>query len=103
MPRGKRRSVPPSSYLLFFGPHLLSGDVPHYGDHLVTNIPLRQYVAERQLSGELPQWYPYESLGVPVIGQIALGTFHSRPRRLGGPPVSACSAVLTRSSKPCLC
>jgi len=63
-------------WLLFFGPQLVSSGVPYYRDHLVTNIPLRQYTRERLLKGELPQWYPYESLGVPVIGQIALGTFH---------------------------
>ncbi len=63
-------------WLLFFGPQLASNAVPYYRDHLVTNIPLRHYVRERLLNRELPQWYPYESLGVPVIGQIALGTFH---------------------------
>src|SRR5260370_6076421 len=63
-------------WLLFFGPQLASSAVPYYWDHLVTNIPLRHYVRERVLNRELPQWYPYESLGVPVIGQIALGTFH---------------------------
>jgi hypothetical protein len=63
-------------WLLFFGPQLASSAVPYYRDHLVTNIPLRHYTRERLLNRELPQWYPYESLGVPVIGQIALGTFH---------------------------
>src|ERR1700687_5863991 len=62
-------------WLLFFGPQLASSAVPYYRDHLVTTIPLRHYTRERLLNRELPQWYPYESLGVPVIGQIALGTF----------------------------
>ena len=65
-----------AAWALFFAPQLVSSGVPFYRDHLVTNIPLRAYVRERLLSGQLPQWYPYESLGVPVIGQIALATFH---------------------------
>jgi hypothetical protein len=64
------------AFAVFFAPQLLSSGVPFYRDHLVTNIPLRAYVRERLLSGALPQWYPFESLGVPVIGQIALATFH---------------------------
>ncbi|HET6983955.1 MAG TPA: hypothetical protein VFI53_17565, partial [Myxococcaceae bacterium] len=64
------------AFAIFFAPQLLSSGVPFYRDHLITNIPLRAYVRERLLSGALPQWYPYESLGVPVIGQIALATFH---------------------------
>jgi Bacterial membrane protein YfhO len=63
-------------WLLFFGAHLLSAGVPYYRDHLVTNIPLRAWVRERLLSGAMPHWYPYEALGVPVIGQVALATFH---------------------------
>jgi hypothetical protein len=50
--------------------------VPYYRDNLVTNLPLRRYLHERFLSGELPHWYPYESLGVPFIGQVASGVFH---------------------------
>ena len=63
-------------FLLFFLAHLVSGGVPYYRDHLVTNIPLRAWVRERLLSGAMPHWYPYEALGVPVIGQVALATFH---------------------------
>jgi hypothetical protein len=63
-------------WLLFFCTHLVSAGVPYYRDHLVTNIPLRAFVRERLLSGAMPHWYPYEALGVPVIGQVALATFH---------------------------
>jgi hypothetical protein len=63
-------------WLLFFCAHLLSSGVPYYRDHLVTNLPQRAYVRERLLAGGMPHWYPYEALGVPVIGQIALATFH---------------------------
>ena len=64
------------AWVVFFAPQLASTGVPFYRDHLVTNIPLRAYIRDRLLSGHLPQWFPYESLGVPVIGQIALATFH---------------------------
>jgi hypothetical protein len=64
------------AWLACFGGKLASSGVPFYRDHLVTNIPVRSYVRARLLHGELPQWYPYESLGVPLIGQIALATFH---------------------------
>jgi hypothetical protein len=64
------------AWLACFGGKLASSGVPFYRDHLVTNIPVRSYVRARLLQGELPQWYPYESLGVPLIGQIALATFH---------------------------
>lgn len=64
-------------WALFFANALIHpSSVPYYRDHLVTNIPVRDYVRDRLLSGELPQWFPYEGLGVPIIGQIALGTFH---------------------------
>ena len=64
------------AWLACFGGKLVSSGVPFYRDHLVTNIPVRSYVRARLLQGELPQWYPNESLGVPLIGQIALATFH---------------------------
>src|SRR5438128_6740270 len=31
---------------------------------------------ERLAAGELPQWFPYESLGRPFIGAAATGVFH---------------------------
>src|SRR5260370_7581020 len=101
-------------WLLFFGPQLASNAVPYYRDHLVTNIPLRHYVRERLLNRELPQWYPYESLGVPVIGQIALGTFHpftllsfqsqpSTPQRSSlclSTPSASCASPARRHTPP---
>ncbi len=76
------------SWAVFFSGALLHFDrVPYYRDHLVTFVPLRDYLRERLLSGELPQWFPYEGLGVPVIGQIATGTFH--PLNLLATPLPA--------------
>lgn len=38
--------------------------------------PVKSYVAERLLAGELPQWFPYESLGRSLIGSTVTGVFH---------------------------
>lgn len=65
-----------AAWLLFFCGQLTSGGVPYYRDNLVTLLPLRHYIHARLQHGELPQWFPFESLGVPLIGQIATGLFH---------------------------
>lgn len=64
------------SWGLFFAAHVFSDGVPYYRDHLMTTLPMREYFHQRLLAGQLPHWYPYEGLGVPVVGQIALGLFH---------------------------
>jgi hypothetical protein len=38
--------------------------------------PVKQYMAERLLQGELPQWFPYEGLGRSFIGTAVTGVFH---------------------------
>lgn len=38
--------------------------------------PIKAYIAERLLAGELPQWFPYESLGRSLIGTTVTGLFH---------------------------
>ena len=44
---------------------------PHYLTEIVTGRrSLSPYMRQRLLSGELPQWLPYEGLGVPLVGQI---------------------------------
>jgi hypothetical protein len=55
---------------------LLSGAAPFYRDELLTALPLRAWATERLRAGALPQWYPFEALGVPFIGQIQTATFH---------------------------
>src|SRR5438093_9028633 len=39
-------------------------------------LPIKQYLVERLLAGELPQWFPYEALGRPFIGATHTGVFH---------------------------
>src|SRR6185436_1767518 len=38
--------------------------------------PVKQYMAERLLQGELPQWFPYEGLGRSFIATPVTGVFH---------------------------
>jgi hypothetical protein len=39
-------------------------------------LPLKRYMVERLSEGELPQWFPYESLGRPFLGVPGTGVFH---------------------------
>ncbi|MGH7164742.1 MAG: YfhO family protein [Nitrospiraceae bacterium] len=39
-------------------------------------LPMKQYLREQLATGDLPQWFPYEGLGCPVIGPSGLGMFH---------------------------
>lgn len=38
--------------------------------------PVKQYMADRLLAGELPEWFPYEALGRSFIGATVTGVFH---------------------------
>jgi hypothetical protein len=55
---------------------LISDGVPYFRDALLTYYPILVYLRERLRRGELPQWYPYEALGSPFIGQVVTQTFH---------------------------
>jgi len=79
------------AWFLYFLPQILSSTVPYYRDQLLTIIPLRQYIRTRLLQFQLPQWYPFEGLGVPFIGQVATATFH--PQNLLFLPFSAATTV----------
>jgi hypothetical protein len=39
-------------------------------------LPLKQYIIDRLSHGELPQWFPYEGLGRPLIALTVMGVFH---------------------------
>jgi hypothetical protein len=39
-------------------------------------VPLGVYIGARLREGKLPQWYPYEGLGEPFIGQLNESAFH---------------------------
>jgi hypothetical protein len=39
-------------------------------------LPINQYIIDRLSAGELPQWFPYEGLGRPLMGIPVIGVFH---------------------------
>ena len=39
-------------------------------------LPLKQYIIDRLSEAELPQWFPYEGLGRPLISLTVMGVFH---------------------------
>jgi len=39
-------------------------------------LPMKQYIVERLVAGDLPEWFPYEGLGVPFLGNGGTGVFH---------------------------
>jgi SAM-dependent methyltransferase len=63
-------------WAVIFWPLLAQGQIPVFRDILDTTVPLGQYIGERFREGKLPQWFPYEDLGEPFIGQLNDGTFH---------------------------
>jgi hypothetical protein len=65
-----------AAWVASFWQMLVTGDVPYYRDLLRTYYPLRTYMAERLRSWALPEWYPFENLGEPFIGQVVTGVFH---------------------------
>jgi hypothetical protein len=60
---------------IFFWP-MASGRVPVYRDILDITVPLGQYIGGRLREGKLPQWFPYDGLGEPLIGQLNESAFH---------------------------
>lgn len=63
-------------WAVVFGTLLVGDGTLYERDALLLFLPLRSYLQERLLSGELPLWYPYESLGAPFAGQLVSGLFH---------------------------
>ncbi len=39
-------------------------------------LPIKQYIIDRLSAGELPQWFPYEGMGRPLLSIPSNGVFH---------------------------
>ena len=64
-------------WLIFFGRYFIDlAGVPYYRDLSRLYIPARTFMHFCLRNGHLPQWFPYELLGVPFMGQIVTATFH---------------------------
>src|SRR5213594_4131059 len=62
--------------LAFYHGLWLPGLVLIKRDAFRLHLPIKQYLIERLSAGELPQWFPYEALGRPLIGVSHTGVFH---------------------------
>lgn len=65
-----------SLVLLVYAQLWLPGLVLIKRDAFQLFLPLKQYITDRLLQGELPQWFPYEGLGRPLISLTVMGVFH---------------------------
>lgn len=65
-----------SAWAVFFAHALLTSDLPFERDVGGADLPWRQFLQDGLSKGQLPQWYPYETLGVPFVGSFVAGTFH---------------------------
>jgi hypothetical protein len=81
-----------ATWLLFFGRHLVdTSRVPYERDLTELYIPARMYLHTMLKQGHLPEWFPYELIGVPFLGQIVTATFH--PQTLLFLPFTALTAL----------
>jgi hypothetical protein len=55
---------------------VLAGELPTYRDLSRLFIPLKAHVAAEFSQGRLPQWWPWEALGMPLAGQPMASLFH---------------------------
>src|SRR5258706_12964565 len=65
-----------AAWALFFQPMLFEGRVPVFRDLLDHTAPLGQFIGSRLRAGRLPQWFSFDGLGLPFIGQLNEGAFH---------------------------
>jgi hypothetical protein len=91
-PRHRATLAIVGGWLLFFSLQLIdTGGVPYERDLTQLYIPLRFFLHAQLKSGHLPQWFPYEMIGVPYLGQIVTATFH--PQTLLFLPFAPVTAV----------
>lgn len=74
--RGRWLGLIAASWVISFWQLIFTDGLPYYRDLLRTYYPLRTYMAERLRNLALPEWYPFENLGEPFIGQVVTGVFH---------------------------
>lgn len=75
-----RRAAAPlllaAAWAAFFAPEIFSSGAPYYRDNLLTYLPIKAFITSELRAGRWPRWYPYESLGMPFIGQVITAVFH---------------------------
>lgn len=54
----------------------LAGGRPYWRDVHRIFVPVKHYIGERLAAGELPQWWPFDGLGMPLLSQSNFSVFH---------------------------
>ena len=62
--------------LFFFRSVVLGGLVFCERDMLRVYLPMHSFLRQELWAGRLPQWFPYDALGVPAIGATVAGLLH---------------------------
>lgn len=54
----------------------ICGGRPYDRDSSLFYVPVKHYLAQVMAAGELPQWWPFDSLGTPLLAQPMFSVFH---------------------------
>ena len=68
--------VPGVLALLLFRGVIFLGELPFRRDMSRLFVPLKQVLSQGLREGRLPQWWPWDSLGTPLVAVPVLSTFH---------------------------
>jgi len=68
--------VPVSLALFLFRGLLFLGELPFRRDMGRLFVPLKRVLGESLRSGTLPQWWPWDGMGMPLVAVPVLSTFH---------------------------
>jgi hypothetical protein len=65
-----------AAFLVLTGPVLDPDLQLYFRDTVRLHYPVKRYIAERLLAGELPLWDPWTAAGQSLLGQLSPGLFH---------------------------
>jgi hypothetical protein len=68
--------VPVSLALFIFRGLLFLGELPFRRDMGRLFVPLKRVLGESLRSGTLPEWWPWDGMGMPLVAVPVLSTFH---------------------------
>jgi len=68
--------VPVSLALFLFRGLLFLGELPFRRDMGRLFVPLKRVLGESLRSGTLPEWWPWDGMGMPLVAVPVLSTFH---------------------------
>ena len=68
--------VPLLLALVLFRGLLFLGELPYKRDMGLLFVPLKRALSEALRAGQLPEWWPWDALGMPFVAVPVLSTFH---------------------------